>query len=313
MNELTGSPADVVPDQLSAGSQLSAGGMLRRAREDAGLHIGALAVTLKVPVKKLEALEADRLDLLPDAVFARALAATVCRILRVDPAPVLLAFPKTNGRIDSAERTANQMAYRPRGQGSKSSLAQWLSRPLMLLGFAFAIGAVVLLFFPVIQQLIADVRKGAESSSPPPVLSASIPDTLTPNVTNSNAAPANAQSGSAMGLNSTDAGARAALGSAAADVVVNAPTGPESVPAAIAAPEVLRLTARGSSWVEVLDSKQAVVLRKTMVSGESQNLGGLLPLTVVLGRSNLIDVEVRGKVLDLVTLTKDNVARFEVK
>ncbi|UUZ68449.1 helix-turn-helix domain-containing protein [Polaromonas sp. P2-4] len=51
--------------------QPSAGTLLRDAREAAGLHIATLAVSLKVPVKKLEALEQDRFDLLPDLVFAR--------------------------------------------------------------------------------------------------------------------------------------------------------------------------------------------------------------------------------------------------
>ena len=48
---------------------MSAGSLLRQAREAAGLSIATLAVLLKVPVKKLEALEADHFDLLPDAVF----------------------------------------------------------------------------------------------------------------------------------------------------------------------------------------------------------------------------------------------------
>ncbi|WP_457306933.1 helix-turn-helix domain-containing protein, partial [Polaromonas sp. P5_E6] len=38
----------------------TAGTLLREAREAAGIHIAALAVSLKVPVKKLEALELDR-------------------------------------------------------------------------------------------------------------------------------------------------------------------------------------------------------------------------------------------------------------
>ena len=40
-------------------STLTAGALLRQAREASGLHIAALAVTMKVPVKKLEALESD--------------------------------------------------------------------------------------------------------------------------------------------------------------------------------------------------------------------------------------------------------------
>ena len=43
------------PEQLSA---LTAGMMMRNAREAAGLHVAALAVSMKIPVKKLEALEA---------------------------------------------------------------------------------------------------------------------------------------------------------------------------------------------------------------------------------------------------------------
>ena len=48
--------------------------MLRAARERQGLHIAALAATIKIPQRKLEALEADRFDELPDATFTRALA-----------------------------------------------------------------------------------------------------------------------------------------------------------------------------------------------------------------------------------------------
>ena len=67
----------------------TAGRLLREARERQGLHIVALAAMIKVAPKKLEMLEADRLDALPDATFARALAQTVCRALKVDAGPVL--------------------------------------------------------------------------------------------------------------------------------------------------------------------------------------------------------------------------------
>ena len=45
----------------------SAGALLREAREAQGLHIAALAASIKVAAAKLEALEADRFDELPDA------------------------------------------------------------------------------------------------------------------------------------------------------------------------------------------------------------------------------------------------------
>jgi cytoskeleton protein RodZ len=76
----------------------SAGQLLRDARERQGLHIAALAAAIKVAPKKLELLEADRFDALPDATFTRALAQTVCRALKIDPAAVLSLLPPPAGQ-----------------------------------------------------------------------------------------------------------------------------------------------------------------------------------------------------------------------
>ena len=77
----------------------NAGILLREAREAQGVHVAALAVALKVPVRQIEALEDDRIDLLPDLVFARALAASVCRQLKIDPQPVLARLPQGKPRL----------------------------------------------------------------------------------------------------------------------------------------------------------------------------------------------------------------------
>ena len=71
----------------------SPGAILRQARENAGMHLSVLSVNLKVSVKQLQALEADQFDQLSEPVFARALAAKVCRILKIDSEPVLAMMP----------------------------------------------------------------------------------------------------------------------------------------------------------------------------------------------------------------------------
>ena len=76
---------------------------------------------------------------------------------------------------------------------------------------------------------------------------------------------------------------------------------------------VLELTARGASWVDVTDAKGRSQLRKTTVNGEVLRISGDLPLTVVVGRADLVAVSVRGQPMDLIPVSKDNVARFEVK
>lgn len=76
----------------------SPGALIRAARENQGLHLAILSVNLKVSIKQLEALEADQFDKLVEPVFARALAAKVCRIIKLDPAHVLSLMPvATNG------------------------------------------------------------------------------------------------------------------------------------------------------------------------------------------------------------------------
>ena len=71
----------------------SPGALIKAAREKAGLHLAILSVNLKVSIKQLEALESDQFDQLSEPVFARALAAKVCRVLKLDPSHVLALMP----------------------------------------------------------------------------------------------------------------------------------------------------------------------------------------------------------------------------
>ncbi len=72
---------------------ITAGALLRQYRESQGHALEALANALRVSPVKLQALEENRLNDLPDAVFARALALAVCRQLKTDAAPVLALLP----------------------------------------------------------------------------------------------------------------------------------------------------------------------------------------------------------------------------
>jgi len=77
----------------STSPSTTAGALLRQYREAQGFKLDVLAQALRVSPTKLQALEDDRLDELPDAMFARALTLTVCRQLKVDAAPVLALLP----------------------------------------------------------------------------------------------------------------------------------------------------------------------------------------------------------------------------
>ena len=67
--------------------------LLQEARLAQGMDIEPLAAILKIPARKIEALEAGALSGVDDLTFSRALAGSICRQLRIDAKPILAAWP----------------------------------------------------------------------------------------------------------------------------------------------------------------------------------------------------------------------------
>ncbi len=294
---------------------VTAGNLLRAAREREGLHIAALAVSMKVPVKKLEALEADRLDLLPDAVFVRALASSVCRTLKSDPAPILRLLPASAPpRLHVDDRGINTPFDSP-GQASNVSALSFLTKPPALMVVLLMIAAVGVYFYPeasrelsigetlhaVTSQTAAEVPNfpqdapvavGKSLLQPEPV-AADAPTALAPST--SVVPPAAITPPTLM--------ATPVMSAAKPVPVVGTPT----------LGDVLVLKAKGLAWVQVTDAKGVQLLSRTLQPAETVGIDGALPLSVVVGRVDLTTVELRGKPFDLSNIAQNNVARFEVR
>lgn len=299
MNEAAGhgpasgfAPADADPP--------SAGTLLRQAREASGLHVATLAGALKVPVRKLEALEADRFDLLPDAVFVRALAASVCRNLKLDPAPVLERLPATGGpRLAPTEGGINAPFRSPRDAAAPSWRDQ-LSRPVFIVVAALLLGALVVALLPLRQEDGAAEVAAAPPPAAPVPASEPVVGRLNPV----------ASPGPALVSTPSLAIPPSTLAAAPSSAVP--PLAAASIAAAVATGTVV-FKAKGESWIQVTDARGGVPLRKLLAAGESAGASGPLPLTVTVGSVSATDVQVRGKPFDLAPLSRDNVARFEVK
>jgi len=69
----------------------------------------------------------------------------------------------------------------------------------------------------------------------------------------------------------------------------------------------------GPSWVEVTDGRGNTQLSRLIEPGEVIGASGPLPLSVTIGRADVTQVEVRGKPFPLDDVTRQGVARFEVK
>lgn len=310
-----------VPSTTDMDAGPSAGQLLRQAREAAGLHVAALAVALKVPVRKLEALEGDRHDLLPDAVFARALASAVCRTLKIDARPVLDRLPQSGIPRLVRDREGLNAPFRAPGDAAVPGWREHLLRPVPLVVGALLVGALAMLFLPAFQPDAAPVSAAAPdavpmaAAQPPVVMAAPVSEALPVTA----AQPLPAQQAVAAGPTQLAAAAAAASAGVASGAMA-----PSLAPAPVPGPIPSMLPARadsglvtfratGPSWIEVTDSKGVVALRRTLAAGESAGASGSLPLAVTIGSAAATVVEVRGRRFDLAPVSRDNVARFEVK
>lgn len=284
-NDSTPSPSD---DHVPAGhatGDLSAGTMLRQMREAAGVHVGVLASVLKVPQQKLEALETDSLDQLPDVTFARGLAAAICRAFGADPAPVLARMPAAGIGLRAQSQEINQ-SFRRVGDRPTPMLNTGISKPLMVVVGLLLAGAALLWLLPTLPIQLSAPAASVNSDG-------SINETVTPGPPVEAVAPAEPP-------------------------VAVAPAESASVPAPAASSPVpsdqlLVIVATGETWVTVRDAAGKQVINRAVTAGETVSAGGPVPLSVTIGRKDAVTVKVRGQPYVMKSAGQSNVARFQVE
>ena len=319
----------------AASPPTTAGAALRRAREARGLHIAALAATLKVPQSKLEALEADRYKDLPDATFARALARSMCRVLKVDAEPVLAMLPSSGAEasLDRVTPGLNQ-PFRERSSSHEPMISTDLMKRPMVLGVAaLLVAAVAVYALPShwIDQ-ITQRFQGADTASST-VATGAAGTAATAGAadvpTNVEAPPAGASEAVPVpqAAASVPAPSPLAVGAGASvpPPVAAAPTlpaaaGNTTAASTLASPVTapppgsssLLIKASAESWVEVVAAKGQVLLSRLLRSGDQVDVNGIAPLKLRVGNVAGTELVFRGQPVDLAARSRDNVARLEL-
>ena len=314
--------ASSAADTPGQGMSVTAGALLRDAREAAGLHIAALAVALKVPVAKLEALEADNFSALPDMVFVRALASSVCRTLKIDPQAVLALLPQGEGpRLSAGDVGLNAPVKGFAGRSSAAPFKGAGSRSFVWAVGLLLIGAALMMFLP--RGLDADLSallKQPETTTKIPMPTGNVAQEISVAVGAEqrvpSAVPAPAPAPAAgVGVELPAGESIKPAGIASHPIVLPSveASAPSSAPATDAPSGVLAFKARSESWIQVRDAAGALVLQRNLAPNELVSVSGVLPLAVVIGRADATEVFVRGKPYDIGPVSRENVARFEVK
>ena len=268
---------------------LTAGGMLRHARESAGWSIDMVSQQLKLAPRQVQALEADDYAQLPGRTFVRGFMRNYARLLRLDPDALLSALPES-ATVPSLDRptltpTARTMGNLPSEAHAKPSSARW-AIPLALA----AIVAIALAY--QFGRPLLERGKGEVTTRTAPAKTTPVPA----------ASPASA----------SEAPATTPAATAAQDAA-------QGEPPTIAAPMApgtetpLVFVFRGTSWIEVRDAKGTIILSTMGYPGASHAVGGAFPLDIVLGNAEAVTVTMRGAPFDTSAYVKQNVAKFQVK
>ncbi len=296
---------DAAPDALAAGQRL------RQARESAGYSLEVMAGMLKVPPARVAALEAARLEELPDLAFARALAQAQCRLLRIDPVEVLGWLPRPDHVGRRLEHVNAGLAgrsgpglLRPKPTASFHSGRRpwprwiWVLLAVVVMAGVWVAGVGRLLFPDVASPPGAPVAMPSAGEAIVPG-SGVVDEARTPRVDGA--------------MESVPAAPSSALPGAPSA----GPRGPDlvTVPAAAGVPGSSAaagwtLAASAPAWVRVADAQDRPLLERTMAAGETIVLDSRRPLRLELGNASASVLMDKGRQVDLTPWTRDNVARL---
>ena len=312
-----------LPQEVAPAAAVSAGALLRQARQAQGVALGDLAATLKVPVEKLQALEDEDWQRLPDVVFLRALAQTICRTLHLEAAPVLALLPQQKVTALAPQGGLNA-PMRERGVPSilatktQHSPWPWVVLLLIVLGGGGYLG-VQWMAPEWVRGVSTTVSAPSDPAGDSPLFSPAGPEESDGGNMGDGAQAGEVPAVQAAALMQPalpeEEGAQpgfAAPAPASAPVAQAEPAAQAAQAAASVSP-VLRITAKGATWVQVLDAQQRLLIEKILQDGEVFSTSAPKPLTVAVGKADLATVEVNGAPFDVQAVARSNVARFEVK
>ena len=313
-------------------TSLSAGQMLRAAREARGIHLALLSVNLKVSVRQLEALEADRYDVFKGTTFVRALAQSVCRQLKINPEPVLQALPRGDAQ-KMLEPIALEAHRTTVVTATRSGVGLGFPRQVLALAALMLAGAGALIWWPGsthdvlrMAEVIQDSAQAAvpmgQASDPVEVVTAAasaelpaasavpvpVPTVVAKPQAAASATPVAAAPVAVKPLAPASSPMPAVMKPAEPASEVSA-----SQPAMTSKEAPLLIKVSSDVWITVRDNHGQTLIRRQVKAGEIVKMDITPPLFVYAGRADAVELRWRGKPMNLQPHTQNNEVRLLIK
>ena len=258
------------------------GGELARAREARGLALADVAQSLKFAPRQLEALEAERFDLLPGGTFARGMVRSYARLLKLDPEPLL---SRLGERPDASNTERMAERYRepvPFSDSTRRSTVMYLGLSLMVL-----LAAAVFAYQWMRERtagkkpVATPVAKAAPKTAPRP-LAETAPLVLVEK-------------------------------KAVAPKPGEATRRPDAAPKPATGVHRLVLRIEREAWIEVRDGAERLLISSLNAAGTERVVQGRPPFSLVIGNAQHVRVTYDDKPVDLQPHVKVEVARLTLK
>jgi cytoskeleton protein RodZ len=272
------------------------GARLASARAAAGLTAEDVAAQMRISLRQVQAIEADRYDELPGAVFVRGFVKNYARLLQLDPTPLLHALePALGGDVPlRAQEYAGALPESAR----RGHMRLWLI--LFVVAVVVVLGAAGYEFWRSRSIAMSPAEltppqadKSVESPQAPHTATEPIP--LTPERIVD--APASGAAADAVSA----AGGVGSVASTPSPPVV--PSGPASV----------EVTFVQDSWLEVRDGSGKLLFSGTGRANTSQAVTGEPPLDLLVGNAIGVRIAYNQRPVDVMAHASRNIARLTLE
>jgi len=254
----------------------SAGSTLQAERSRQSLSVGDVSRHLKLSVRQVEALERNEFEVFGGSVFVHGFLRNYAKLLGLDPGALIEAADRMLKPGDEVDNEASGAAV-ANSSSQKSLIPLFLVAIIVIAGI---IGWILTRESGIATELVPSSEEHDSTSE----------------IVNS--------------LETT-----AALTEPGADVPI---TGVASLPPPVErssslTASVVRLVFEEESWVEMSDRYGDIIFTDLVAEGETRNISGQPPLSVIIGNAPGVKLTFNEKPIDLASYTQVTVARLTLE
>lgn len=294
-----------------ATTALTAGQLLRQAREQRNMSDADVALQLNLRLALVQQIEADQLDSSILITFVRGYLRAYARLVKLPEQQVLQAFEQQNA--GNAEHSKPMQTFSNRtGHQATENRFMWLT---------YAIGFILVLM--LVLWWWQTTRPGADDPSQPPAAAATTDsllatDNSSNNINSSDSSENSDSSDTAVitpdnvtaGSNNAAAVVDSQADFMASQTLPSLTSEPLAEEVSAAQQDVITMNFQDNCWIDVLDADGNRIAYGTKEAGYQMTVSGKAPFVVTLGNPSVVRITLNNQPFDMSSLPDGRVAKF---